>query len=149
MRAPHPVVNRLENQNERSPGERIKNFRPGHHQYEHAQTSHKQSDKTGGLAATPGPALNRFIQRKVWINSAVSKTAGTTIENAIVQSKLYWSGVNKSRPRYSQSAVRRLNSSNSHHAGAEKQKSSTKSFRERDQIELRVRDLTKASITKT
>src|SRR5436190_10746345 len=105
--------------------------------------------KTGGVAGTGGPDLKGFIQWKVCISSAVSKTAGTTIENAIVQSKLYWSGVNKSRPRYSQLAVRRLNSSNHHHTGAEKQKSSTKSLRERDQIELPVRDLTKASTTKT
>src|SRR5438874_12414638 len=108
-----------------------------------------RATKTGGVAGTRAPDLNRFIQWKVCINSAVSKTAGTTIENAIVQSKLYWSGVNRSRPRYSQLAVRRLNSSNHHHTGAEKQKSSTKSLRERDQIEIPVRDLTKASTTKT
>src|SRR2546421_9498510 len=108
-----------------------------------------RATKTGGVAGTRGPELNRFIQRKVWINAAVSKIAGTTIENAIVQSKLYWSGVNRSRPRYSQLAVRKLNSSNNHHTGAEKQKSSTKSLCERDQIELPVRDLTKASTTKT
>src|SRR5438309_6288979 len=60
-----------------------------------------RATKTGGVAGTRGPALKGFIQWKVCINSAVSKTAGTTIENAIVQSKLYWSGVNKSRPRYS------------------------------------------------
>src|SRR5437762_8202957 len=108
-----------------------------------------RATKTGGLAGTRGPARKGFIQWKVCINSAVSKTAGTTIENAIVQSKLYWSGVNKSRPRYYQLAVRRLNSSNSHHTGAEKQKSRTKSLRERDQIELPARAKTKASTTKT
>src|SRR6266576_825581 len=108
-----------------------------------------RATKTGGVAGTRGPALNRFIQWKVCINSAVSKTAGTTIENAIVQSKLYWSDVNKSRPRYSQLAVRRLNSSNNHHTGAEKQKSSTKSLRERDKIELPTRVRTMASTTKT
>src|SRR5207237_8209852 len=105
--------------------------------------------KTGGVAGTRGPDLKGFIQWKVCINSAVSKTAGTTIENAIVQSKLYWSGVNRSRPRYSQLAVRRLNSSNSHHTGDEKQKSNTKSLRERDQIELPARGQTKAATTKT
>src|SRR5438552_18169396 len=108
-----------------------------------------RATKTAGVAGTRSPDLNRFIQEKVCINSAVSKTAGTTIENAIVQSRLNWSGVNRSRPRYSQLAVRRLNSSNNHHTGAEKQKSRTKSLRERDQIELPVRDLTKASTTKT
>src|SRR6266550_4323680 len=108
-----------------------------------------RATKTGGVAGTRGPDLKDFVQAKVCINSAVSKTAGTTIENAIVQSKLYWSGVNRSRPRYSQLAVRKLNSSNNHHTGAEKQKSSTKSLRERDQIELPVRVQTKASTTKT
>src|SRR5436853_4599562 len=108
-----------------------------------------RATKTGGVAGTRSPDLKAFILRKVCINSAVSKTAGTTMENAIVQSKLYWSGVNRSRPRYSQLAVRRLNSSNNHHTGAEKQKSSTKSLRERDQIELPARVRTKASTTKT
>src|SRR5437016_14672403 len=108
-----------------------------------------RATKTVGVADTRGPDRKGFIQRKVWINSAVSKTAGTTIENAIVQSKLYWSGVNRSRPRYSQLAVRRLNSSNNHHTGAEKQKSSTKSLRERDHIELPARVQTKASTAKT
>src|SRR6184192_3410551 len=56
--------------------------------------------------------------------------------------------MNRSRPRYSQLAVRRLNSSNHHHTGAEKQKSSTKSLRERDQIELPARVQTKASTAK-
>src|SRR2546423_13168582 len=108
-----------------------------------------RATKTGGVAGTRGPAQKGVIQWKVCINSTVSKTAGTTIENAIVQSKWYWSGVNKSRPRYSQLAVRRLTSANHHHTGAEKQKSSTKSLRERDQIELPARVQTKASTTKT
>src|SRR6266536_1537843 len=108
-----------------------------------------RATKTGGVAGTRGPHRNGFVPAKVCINSAVSKTAGTTIENAIVQNKLYWSGANRSRPRYSQLAVRRLNSSNNHHTGAEKQKRSTKSLGEREQIELPARVQTTASTTKT
>src|SRR5690348_18397642 len=93
--------------------------------------------KTARVAGTGGPEANRFIQPKLRISSPVSKTAGITTENEIVQSTLNWSELNSSRPRYSQFAVRRLISSNNHHTGAESRKSSRKSFRERVQIELR------------
>src|SRR5205823_5752860 len=98
------------------------------------------------VAATRGP--RKCIQRKVWISSAVSNTAGMTVENEIVQSRLNSRGLNSSRPRYCQFAVRRLISSNNHQLGAEKQKSSTKPFRERDQSELPARVETRASTTR-
>src|SRR5437762_2029256 len=98
------------------------------------------------VAATRGP--RKCIQRKVWISSAVSNTAGMTVENAIVESRLNSRGLNSSRPRYCQFAVRRLISSNNHQIGAEKQKSSTKLFRERDQSELPARVKTRASTTR-
>src|SRR5678816_294276 len=104
--------------------------------------------KSRGVAATRGPELKKCVQRKVWISSAVSNTAGMTVENAIVQSKLNSSGLNSSRPRYCQFAVRRLINSNNHQIGAEKQKSSTKLFRERDQSELPARVETRASTTR-
>src|SRR6516165_6718404 len=104
--------------------------------------------KTRGVAGTRGPDLNFCIQRKLWISSAVSNTAGTTIENEIVRSRLNSTRLNSSRPRYCQLPVRRLINSNNHHTGAEKQKSSTNLFRERDQRELPARLQTKASTTK-
>src|SRR5262249_53516328 len=104
--------------------------------------------KTRGVAGTRGPDLNFCVQRKLWISSAVSNTAGTTVENEIVQSRLNSTGLNSSRPRYCQLAVRRLISSNNHQTGAEKQKSSANFFRERDQRELPTRPETKASTTK-
>src|SRR5438045_5033750 len=72
-----------------------------------------------------------------------------TIENAIVQSRLNSRGLNSSRPIYCQFAVRKLISSKNHQTGAEKQKSSTNLFRERDQSELRARVQTRASTTRT
>src|SRR5215831_4140985 len=107
-----------------------------------------RTTKTRGVAGTRGPDLNFCIQRKLWISSAVSNTAGTTVENEIVESRLNSTGLNSSRPRYSQLAVRVLISSNNHQTGAEKQKRSTNLFRERDQRELPVRVQTKASTTR-
>ena len=103
---------------------------------------------TRGVAGTRGPDLNFCIQRKLWISSAVSNTAGTTVENEIVRSRLNATGLNSSRPTYCQLAVRRLISSNNHQTGAEKQKSSTNLFRDRDQRELPARFQTKASTTR-
>src|SRR4029453_13624666 len=103
---------------------------------------------TARVAGMSGPEAKRFIQPKLRISSAVSNTAGTTTENEIVQSRLNWSVLNRSRPRYSQFPVRRLISSNDHHTGAETTKSSTKFFRERDHSELPGRLQTKASTTK-
>src|SRR5690349_22269568 len=71
-----------------------------------------------------------------------------TVEKAMVESRLNSRGLNSSRPRYCQFAVRRLISSNNHQIGAEKQKSSTKLFRERDQSELPARTQTRASTTR-
>src|SRR5215471_10029142 len=107
-----------------------------------------RTTKTRGVAGTRGQDLNFCIQRKLWISSAVSNTAGTTVVNAIVENRLNSTGLNSSRPRYCQLAVRRLISSNNHHTGAEKQKSSTNLFRERDHRELPARLQTKASTTK-
>src|SRR5438477_9838541 len=104
--------------------------------------------KSRGVAATRGPELKNCVQRKVWISSAVSNTAGMTVENAMVQSRLNSRELNRSRPRYSQFAVRRLISSNNHQIGAEKQKSSTKPCRERDQSEVPARIETRASTTR-
>src|SRR5438105_8500836 len=104
-----------------------------------------RTTKTRGLAGTRGPELKWCSQRKVWISSAVSNIAGTTVENAIVASRLNSNGPNSSRPRYCQFAVRTLISSNNHQTGAEKQKSSTNLSRERDQSELPARVQTRAS----
>src|SRR5437868_15344780 len=100
------------------------------------------------VAGTRWADANRFIQPKLPISSAVSNTAGTTTENEIVESKLNWSGVNRSRPRYSQFAERTLISSNNHHTGAESAKSNTKFLRERVQIESPTRRCTRASTIK-
>src|SRR5262249_59883436 len=107
-----------------------------------------KTTKTRGGTGTRGPDLKICIKRKLWISSAVSNPAGTTVENEIVHSRLNSTGLNSSRPRYCQLAVRRLISSNNHQTGAEKQKSSTNLFRERDQSELPARLQTKASTTK-
>src|SRR5438552_10953816 len=107
-----------------------------------------RTTKTRGVAGTRGPERKWWTQRKVWVSSAVSNTAGTTVENAIVASRLNSNGLNSSRPRYCQFAVRRLISSNNHQTGAEKQKSSTNLFRERDQSELPARAQTRASTTR-
>lgn len=94
------------------------------------------------------PVLHTRVHEKVRISSAVSNTAGMTVENAIVQSTLNATGLNSSRPRYCQFAVRRLINSNNHQLGAEKQNRSTKFFRERDQSELPERVDTRASTTR-
>src|SRR5262245_48743650 len=95
-----------------------------------------------------GPEAKRCIQSKLRISSAVWNTAGITVENEIVDSRSNRTGLNNSRPRYSQFPVRRLISSNNHHTGAEIANSSTKSFRDRVQSEMPVRHKTKASSTK-
>src|SRR5215468_1394101 len=95
-----------------------------------------------------GPEAKRCIQSKLRISSAVSNTAGITVENEIVDSRSKRSGVNNSRPRYSQFPVRRLISSNNHHTGAEITNSSPKSFRDRVQSDPPVRFQTKASTSK-
>ena len=96
--------------------------------------------KTAPGVGTRGPEAKRSIQLKLCISPAVSKIAGMTIENEIVQSRLNRNGLGNSRPTYSQFAVRTLISSNNHHTGAESRKSRTKFFRERDQIELPARE---------
>src|SRR6266436_6762659 len=108
----------------------------------------RRPTKTTRVAGMRGPDAKRFTQPKLRIKSAVSKTAGITVENEIVASRLKWSGVNNSRPRYSQFAVRKLISSNNHHTGAESTKSSTKFFRDRVQSELPARLCARASTTK-
>src|ERR1043166_2088428 len=100
------------------------------------------------VAGMRGLEAKRSIQPKLRISCAVSNTTGMTVENEIVESRLNWSVLNSSRPRYSQFPVRKLISSNSHHTGAETTKSSTKFFRERDQSELPRRLQTEASTTK-
>ena len=40
-----------------------------------------------GVGRTRGPAANRAIQRKLRASSAVSNTAGMTVEKEIVQSR--------------------------------------------------------------
>src|SRR5438552_15939077 len=114
-----------------------------------ASPTRTRPTNTARVTGIHGPETKRSIQPKLRITSAVSNTAGTNTENEIVQSRLNWSGLNSSRPRYSQFAVRRLISSNSHHTGAENKKSSTKFFRERDQSEMPPPRLhTRASRTK-
>src|SRR2546423_4779958 len=108
----------------------------------------KRPINVAGVARNRGPAPNRCIQPKLRISSAVSNTAGITVENEIVESRSNRSGSNDSRPKYSQFPVRRLISSNDHHTGAEITNSSTKYFRDRLQSELPVRLHTKASTTK-
>lgn len=108
-----------------------------------------RTTKTPGLARTRERELNFCVQRKVWISSAVSNTAGTTVENGTVEIRLNSRGVNSSRPRYCQFAVRQLISSNNHQTGAEKQKRRANLFRERDQRDVPARVQTSASTTRT
>src|SRR5204863_7356851 len=89
-----------------------------------------------GVACTRGAEANRRIQLKLCSSSAVSKTAGITVENERVDSRLNSSGLNNSPPRYSQFAVRRLKSSNSHHTGADITKRYKKFLDNRDQNEV-------------
>src|SRR4030095_12278130 len=103
---------------------------------------------TARVAGISGPDANRLIQWKLRISCAVSNTAGTTIENEIVENTLNCTALNRLRPKYSQFAVRKLISSNSHHTGADTKKSSRKSLRDRIQRELPVRLCTNASTTK-
>src|SRR5262245_33063212 len=104
--------------------------------------------KTARLAGISGPDANRLIQQKLRISWAVSNTAGTTIENEIVESTLNCTALKRLRPKYSQFSVRKLISSNSHQTGTEMKKSSTKSLRDCLQIESPVRTCTNASTTK-
>jgi hypothetical protein len=78
-------------------------------------------------------------------NSAVSKTAGMTVEKEREVSKKYVSPPKRSPPRYSQFWVRRLNASNSHHTGAEHANRSAKSLGERARMEVPRRRSTSAS----
>src|SRR5215831_945142 len=108
----------------------------------------KRPMNTARRAGTRGPNAKRSTQLKLRISCAVSSTAGTTIENEIVESTLNCTALNKLAPKYSQFAVRKLINSNSHQTGAEIKKSSTKSLRDRLQIESPVRTSTNASTTK-
>src|ERR1700747_347555 len=105
----------------------------------------KKATNTAVVAGIRGQEANHCTQGKLPISSAVSNTAGITVENEIVESRLNWSVLNNSRPRYSQLAVRRLMTSNSHHTGAETKNSSTKFLRDRAQSDVPVRFHTKAS----
>ena len=104
----------------------------------------KRPMNTVRVAGISGHDANRSIQWKLRISCAVSNTAGTTIENDIVESTLNCTALNRLRPKYSQFAVRKLISSNSHHTGADTKKSSRKSLRDRVQRELPVRLCTNA-----
>src|SRR4051812_49231930 len=108
-----------------------------------------RTTKIPGVAGTRRRELNFCVQRKVWISSAVSKTAGMTVEKGTVEIRLNSSGLNSSRPRYCQFPVRQLISSNNHQTGADKQKSSANLFRERDQRDVPVRVQTSASTIRT
>jgi hypothetical protein len=68
-----------------------------------------------------------------------------TVEKEREVSKKYAKGPNLSPPRYSQFWVRRLNASNSHHAGAEHANRRAKPFGERVRIEVSRRRSTSAS----
>src|SRR5688572_20678294 len=98
-----------------------------------------------GLRPNGRPEANRPVQPNVRTSSAVSNTAGITVENATVQRRKYCSAVKFSRPRYSQFCVRLLMTSKSHHAGAERTNSRTKSRRDRASKDVPLRARTKAS----
>src|SRR5262245_13684388 len=100
------------------------------------------------VGARRTPAANRSIQRKVRASSAVSKTAGITVENEIVHSAKYSKPVNSSLPRYSQLRDRLLITSKSHQAGAELKNSQTKSRRDRLNMDVPLRSRTRASTVK-
>src|SRR5579884_184459 len=104
-----------------------------------ARPINSRNKKAARLAGRRGPEAKRSIHAKVPISSAVSKTAGMTVENEIVASESNSSGANSSRPRYSQLPVRRLISSKSHHTTAETANNDTKCFLERNHNELPVR----------
>src|SRR5215472_13046849 len=108
----------------------------------------KRARKTARVTGMHSHEAKHFMQGKLPISSAVSNTAGSTVENEIVESRLNCRGLNNSRPRYSQFVVRRLISSNSHHTGGEIKNSSTKFLRDRAQSEVPVRFQTNASTTR-
>lgn len=100
---------------------------------------------TSRVSGTRPPAGSAFTQRNARANSAVSKTAGITVEKHSVHSALYSSGVNPPAPRYSQFSVRLLMISNSHHAGADSANNSPNARRDRVHIDDPVRRYTSAS----
>jgi hypothetical protein len=95
-----------------------------------------------------GPDWSFSIQPKVRTSSAVSKTAGMTVENESELRKKYSRPVKLSPPKYSQFFVRQLITSNSHQAGAEHRKRRTKSFLERVTIEVLLRVRTSPSMAR-
>src|SRR5690349_12971871 len=88
------------------------------------------------VGSSRGPWANRSGQRKVRANSALSKTAGITVENEMLERRTYSSPVNTSPPKYCQLRVRQLMTSKSHQAGAEATKVRTKAGGERVRIEV-------------
>src|SRR5204863_10076934 len=77
------------------------------------------------------PAAKRFVQRNVRTSSAVSNTAGITVENKTVDNRKCSRPLKASLPRYSQLPVRLLIHSKSHQAGADVKNNQTKSRRDR------------------
>src|SRR3712207_5016577 len=88
------------------------------------------ASRTGGVGLRRSPPDRRRIHSVERTSSAVSNTAGMTVEKEREVSKKYVSPPNLSPPRYSQFWVRRLKASNSHHAGAEHANRRAKSFGE-------------------
>ena len=94
------------------------------------------------------PAGSDLTQRNVHTSSAVSNTAGMTVENDSVQSAQYTSGMNEPAPRYSQLPVLPLMISNNHQAGTDRMKSRTNPVRKRAHSDVPARRQTTASTTR-
>src|SRR5688500_14037750 len=91
------------------------------------------------------PDAKRVVHLNVETSSAVSKTAGITVEKETEQRRKYSRSVKCSPPRYSQLCVRLLMISKSHQAGAERTNSRMKSRGDRASKDVPLRARTSAS----
>src|SRR5213594_3080230 len=109
-----------------------------------------RKNMTGAWLLRPirAPDANRSVQENVLTSSAVSKTAGITVENETEERMKYSSPVKFSPPRYFQFCVRSLMISNSHHAGADRTNSKMKSRRDRASNDVPLRARTSASVVR-
>src|SRR5260221_11521527 len=97
------------------------------------------------VGASRRPEANRSVQRNVRKSSAVSNTAGMTVEKETVDNRKCSRPLKASPPRYSQLPVLLLIHSKSHQAGAEVKNNQTKSPRDRSRMDVPLRKRTSAS----
>src|SRR5689334_11146476 len=98
----------------------------------------KRPLRTVGVGLRRGPAAKRCSQGQLPTSSAVSKTAGITVEKQSELRIRYSKSPKCLSPRYCQLPVRLLTTSKSHHAGADKTKRQANSRGERVSRELPV-----------